>query len=70
MVALEMGRGVPPALSKPDPIAIFLMDQNRHTPCPNFEIYTEFKLPVIGLWCQYYQFTSCFNSFLSSLIFL
>ena len=31
---------VPPALSKPDPVAI-----------------------IMGLWCHYYQFTSCFNVF-------
>ena len=31
---LEMGRGVPPALSKPDPVVIYLMAQK--TPRPNF----------------------------------
>ena len=36
VLALEMGRGVPPALSKPDPVAICLMAQK--TPCPNFGI--------------------------------
>ena len=41
VLALEMGRGVPPALSKPDPVTICLMAQK--TPCPNFEIHTEFN---------------------------
>ena len=34
VLAFEMGRGVHPAWSKPDPVAIRLMAQN--TPCPNF----------------------------------
>ena len=34
------GRGVPLACSKPDPVAIRLMANK--TPCPNFEIKTEF----------------------------
>ena len=39
---LQMGRaGVPPALCKPDPVAICLMAQK--TPCSNFEICTEFN---------------------------
>ena len=45
-LALEMGRGVPPACSKPDPVAIRLMAQK--TPCSNFEINTEFDLFVYG----------------------
>ena len=40
LLALEMGRGVPSACSKPDPVAIRLMA--KETPCPNFEINTEF----------------------------
>ena len=39
--ALEMGMGVPTACSKPDPVAIRLMA--KKTPCPNFEINTEFN---------------------------
>ena len=31
-----MGRGVPPALSRSDPVAIYLFAQK--TPCPNLEI--------------------------------
>ena len=41
VLALEMGRGVPPACSKPDPVAIRLTA--KKTPCPNFEINTEFN---------------------------
>ena len=40
-LALEMGEGVTPARSKPDPVAIRLMMAQK-TPCPNFEINTEF----------------------------
>ena len=40
ILALEMGRGVRPAWSKSDPVAIRLMAQK--TPCPNFEITTEY----------------------------
>ena len=36
-----MGRGVPPACSKPDPVAIRLAA--KKTPCPNLEINTEFN---------------------------
>ena len=42
-----MGRGVPPALSKPDPVAIYLMAQK--TPCPNFEINTKLNCLVYGV---------------------
>ena len=38
---LEMGGGVLPALSKPDPVAIYLMAQK--TPCTYFEVNTEFN---------------------------
>ena len=40
-LALEMGRGVSPACSKPDPVPIRLAA--RKTPCPNLEINTEFN---------------------------
>ena len=41
VLAFEMGRGVPPACLKPDPVAICLTA--KKTPCPNFEINTEFN---------------------------
>ena len=41
VLALEMGRVVPPAWSKLDPVAIRLIAQK--TPCPNFEFNTEFN---------------------------
>ena len=41
VLALEMGRGVPPACSKPDPDAFRLTA--KKTPCPNFEINTKFN---------------------------
>ena len=44
---LEIGWGVPLALSKPGPVAISLMAQN--TPCPNFEKNTEFNSFVYGV---------------------
>ena len=40
-VLLETGGGVPPSCSKPDPVAISLTA--KKTPCPNFEINTEFN---------------------------
>ena len=40
-------RGVPPALSKSDPVAITLMAQK--TPYSSFEINTEFNLLVYGV---------------------
>ena len=39
VLALEMGRGVPPACSKPDPVPIRLAV--RETPCPILETNTE-----------------------------
>ena len=42
-----MGRGVPPAWTKPDPVAIRLIAQK--TPCPNFEFNTEFNRLVNGV---------------------
>ena len=47
LLALEMGRGVPLALSKPDPVVIYRMAQKK--PCPNFEINTEFNRSVYGV---------------------
>ena len=41
LLALAMFRDVPPACSKGVPVAIRLMA--KKTPCPNFEINTEFK---------------------------
>ena len=41
VLALEMGRGVPPAWSKPNPVPIRLAV--KETPCPNLEITTEFN---------------------------
>ena len=47
LLALEMGRDVPPACSKPDPVAIRLMA--KKTPCPDFaNINTEFDWLVYG----------------------
>ena len=42
-----MGRGVPPAWTKPDPVAIRIIAQK--TPCPNFEFNTEFNRLVYGV---------------------
>ena len=41
VLALEMGRGVPPACSKPDPVPNRLAA--KKTPCPNLKINTEFN---------------------------
>ena len=41
VLALEMGRGVSPACSKPYPVPIRLAAKS--TPCPNLEINTEFN---------------------------
>ena len=41
VLAFEMGVGVPPACSKPASVAIRLMA--KKTPCPNFEINTQFN---------------------------
>ena len=41
VLALEMGRGVPPECSKHDPVAIRLTA--KKAPCPNFEINTKFN---------------------------
>ena len=41
VLALEIGRGVPPASSELDPVPIRLAAQK--TPCPNLEITTEFN---------------------------
>ena len=65
----KIGRGVPSACSKPDPVAIRLMA--KKTPCSNFEINTEFNLLVNHVYDVYfYQYTSCFMVFLNSLICL
>ena len=48
VLALEMGKGVLPALPQPDPVAIYLMAQK--TPCPSFEINTE--LTYLFFWCN------------------
>ena len=47
VLALEMGMGVPPELTKPDRVTICLMAQK--TPCPNFRINTEFNWLVYGV---------------------
>ena len=47
LVALQMGRGVPPACSEPDPVPTRLAA--KKTLCPIW------KLTPIGLWCNYYQ---------------
>ena len=41
VLVLEMGRGVPPACSKPDPVPIRLAV--KKTPCPNLKNNTEFN---------------------------
>ena len=58
-LALEMGRG--------DPVAIRLMA--KKTPCPNFEIYTEFNWLVYGAITTNI-YTSCFMVLLSFLVFV
>ena len=47
LLTLEMGRGVPPACSKLDPVPIRLAA--KKTSCPNLEINTEFNLSAYGV---------------------
>ena len=47
VLALEMGRRVPPACSKPDPVPIRFAAEK--TPCPNLEINTKFNLSAYGV---------------------
>ena len=46
-LSLEMGRGVPPACSKPDPVPI--RRAAKKTPCPNLETNTEFNWSAYGV---------------------
>ena len=66
VLALEMGRGVPPVWSKPDPVAIHLIAQK--TPCPNFEFNTEFNWVVYGVITNI--LLHVLMVFLSSIIFV
>ena len=58
VLALEMGRGVPPACLKPDPVPIRIAA--KKTPCPNLEITTEFNRSAYGVIPSNIFHVSCF----------